>query len=72
MQLMGLVLGDGCFRVSLRGGQGRDLTSGRGLLFGGGAFLADAGLVLVRCVFVGDEGGRGFLQAKGTDSMKAC
>lgn len=69
MQLMGLVLGDGCFRVSLRGGQGRDLGCGGGLLFGGGELVGDAGLVLIGRVLVGYEGGRGFLQARGTQRM---
>lgn len=72
MQLMGLVLGDGCFRVGLRGGQGRGLGRGGGLLFGGGALVGDAGLVLVGRVLVGYEGGRGFLQARGTQSVNAC
>lgn len=57
MQLMGLVLGDGCFRVCLRGSQGRHLGHGGGILFGGGALVGDAGLVLVGRVLVGYEGG---------------
>lgn len=66
MQLMGLVLGDGCLRVSLRRSQGRDL-GGRGLLlFGGGALLGDARLGIVRRVLVGYERSRGFLQAEGS------
>lgn len=70
MQLMGLVLGDGCFRVSLRGGQGRDLGSGRTLLFGERTLVGDARLVLVRRVFIGNEGGGGFLQARRAHSAE--
>lgn len=69
MQLMGLVLGDGCFYIGLGGSQRRDLCR-RVLLFRGGALLcrgSDARLGVVRCVLVGDEWGRGFLQAE--DSM---
>lgn len=66
MQLMGLVLGDGCLRVSLRRSQRRGLGGSGVLLFGGGALLGDARLGIVRRVLVGYERSRGFLQAEGS------
>lgn len=66
MQLMGLVLAEGCLRISLRRSQRRDL-GGRGVfLFRGGALLGDARLGVVRRVLVGYERSRGFLQAEGS------
>lgn len=67
MQLMGLVLGEGCFCVCLRRSQRRDLGDRRALLSGGGALLRWRGNALVgviRRVLVGYERSRGFLQAE--------
>lgn len=66
MQLMGLVLGDGCLCICLWGSQRRDLGGRRALLSRGGALPCWRGYALVgiiRRVLVGYERSGGFLQA---------
>lgn len=73
MQLMGLVLGDGCFCICLRWSQRRDLGGRQALLSGGGALRCWHGNALVgiiRRVLVGYEWSRGFLQAEDSTLKK--
>lgn len=73
MQLMGRVLGDGCFCICLQGSQRWDLGDRRALLSRGGApprWRSDALVGIIRRVLVGYEWSRGFLQAEDSTVKK--